>query len=386
MYSIIISKIASFSLIKLFFELIIEGLQQIVDAYGKFPRCYTMLTYLFISMAFCYYPIFDHWIAGFMMMSLPIAIIGGLIASSYLLIHKQKMIAAVGFIWLLMTFPIIKRMVGIGNGQVPTSSLNSLKVLSFNGECFANQPNGVTNWKSLESDIACLQEYACNDQLEAQYAHRMVKLTKFSENHQVGLALFSKYPIIKQYGRIWNRIGAPDINGFLCADIAYGYDTVRIVNTHLWSMGVRLNQATDALKAGEIKEFAFQVYDTFRRLKEGFAARNEQIKEIESYVTGSKYPVIICGDFNEIPFGYAYGKLSLSFNNAFEEVGQGMGFTLNRHPYCVRIDQQFFSADWQVQSCETLSNITISDHFPVVANYVLSKSEKNLEKVTLARR
>ncbi|WP_332368075.1 endonuclease/exonuclease/phosphatase family protein [Spirosoma telluris] len=179
---------------------------------------------------------------------------------------------------------------------------------------------------------------------------------------------------MNQYGRIWSRAYAPDINGFLCADIAYGADTIRVVNVHLWSMGVRTNQATDALKAGNLGKFASELIDTFTKLKEGFANRNEQLMEVESYVAGSRYPVIICGDFNETPMGYSYGKLSQNFRNAFEEAGQGLGFTLNRHPYCARIDQQFVSADWHIKACQTLSNISFSDHFPVLAQYVLKKS------------
>jgi endonuclease/exonuclease/phosphatase family metal-dependent hydrolase len=167
--------------------------------------------------------------------------------------------------------------------------------------------------------------------------------------------------------------------------VVYGNDTVRIVNTHLWSMGVRVNKVFDAFKQGEIRKFFFEVADTIKRQKNGFNARDEQVSEVESYVAGSKYPVIICGDFNEIPFSYTYGKLSLNFENAFEEVGQGLGFTLNRHPYCVRIDQQFFSADWQVQSCKIIATITFSDHFPLMAQYILKKTNNSIPKLLAHR-
>ena len=368
-------KIFVFAIFQIFGEIAMEGLRITVRAFKKFPRSYIALLYLFITMAFCYYPIFDHWLTGFIMMSLPVAIFAGLIASFYLLYKKQKLIASAGLIWVLMTFPIIKRFVGIGNGKMdPNNTSSSLKVLSFNSESFGEQTNTSVNWASMKSDIACFQEYSYNENIEAQYSDKLVKLTPFDQDRHIGLALFSQYPIVKEYSRIWDRKGQPNINGFICADIAYQEDTVRVVNVHLWSMGVRINQVTDALKQGDIKQFAWEIFDTFRRLKQGFEERDEQIKEIESYVSGSKYPVIICGDFNEIPFGYVYGKLSLSFNNAFEEAGQGLGFTLNRRPYWVRIDQQFFSSDWKVQSCQTMKGITISDHFPVVAQYVLKKS------------
>ncbi len=349
-----------------------SGLKSAYHFYSKFPKAYTCLIYLFISMSFCYYPIFNHWLAGFIMMTLPIAIILGLVASSYLLYKKQKMLAAIGAVWVLLSFPIIKRIVGIGHEVINPIATNSLKVLSFNSESFSRNDNH--NLSALQADIACFQEYSQNQQIEDQYANKFVKLTSFSADRAVGLAIFTQYPIIKQYGKIWNREDkAPNINGFLCADVVYGNDTVRIVNTHLWSMGVRVNKAFDAFKQGEIRKFFFEVADTVKRLKNGFNARDEQVAEVESYVTGSKYPVIICGDFNEIPFSYTYGKLSLNFENAFEEVGQGLGFTLNRHPYCVRIDQQFFSSDWQVQSCKIIPSVTFSDHFPVVAQYILKK-------------
>lgn len=342
--------------------------------FRQYPLSYTALLYLFVTMAFCYYPIFDHWSVGFIMMSLPLAVLSGLTAACYLLIKKQKIVAATGFIWVLFTFPLIKRTIGIGNGEMKLENVSTLKVLSFNGECFDEKHKTEEYWTKLQADIACFQEYSPNKDIESKYANSVVKLTKFDKKGLIGLAMFSQYPILKQYSKVWDRKNQPNINGYLCADIAYKNDTVRVVNVHLWSMGVRINLAFDALKKGHIKTFAVELADSFRRLKEGFEKRDEQMREVESYVSGSKYPVIICGDFNETPFGYSYGKLKLSFQNAFEEAGQGMGFTLNRQPYFARIDQQFVSNDWHVESCKTISSVDFSDHFPVMAKYVLKKS------------
>lgn len=342
--------------------------------FRQYPLAYTALFYLFITMAFCYYPILDHWSAGFIMMSLPMAVLSGLTAACYLLIKKQKIVAATGFIWVLLTFPLIKRMVGISNGEMKFENVSALKVLSFNGECFDEKHKTDEHWSKLQADIACFQEYSPNKDIESKYANNVVKLTKFDKKGLIGLAMFSQYPILKQYSKVWDRGNQPNINGYLCADIAYKNDTVRVVNVHLWSMGVRLNLAIDALKKGHIKTFAVELADSFGRLKEGFEKRDEQMREVESYVSGSKYPVIICGDFNETPFGYSYGKLKLSFKNAFEEAGQGLGFTLNRQPYFARIDQQFVSNDWHVESCKTISSVDFSDHFPVMAKYILKKS------------
>ncbi len=345
------------------------------DRYRQFSVAYTALGYLFFTMAFCFYPVDGHWLTGFIMMSLPLAIVCGLVASIYLFGKQQKAVASAGIVWVLFSLLVVKRLLGSSVGDVAINTqAETLNVLSFNSETFPQSPGKGPTLASLNADIACFQEYSPNTQLEKQYPASVTKLTRFDQNRQIGLALFSKYPIVNQYGRIWKRTKSPAINGFICADIAYGADTIRVVNVHFWSMGVRTNQATDALKAGKVGLFFTETFDTFNRLKEGFEHRNDQLLEVESYVVGSRYPVIICGDFNETPMGYSYGKLSQNFRNSFEEAGQGMGFTLNRHPYCVRLDQQFVSSDWHIKTCETVSRISFSDHFPVLAQYVLKKS------------
>ncbi|GAB3503951.1 endonuclease/exonuclease/phosphatase family protein [Spirosoma knui] len=362
----------------------VVGIRLTIQKYRRFPVAYTALGYLFFTMAFCYYPVNGHWLTGFVMMTLPLAMIFGLAACVYLFYQQQRMVAMAGLIWVLFAVVVVKRLVGRHAGELDVSQAPTLNVLSFNSETFPVSAQAHFDAAQLKADIACFQEYSPNPALESQYRAKVQKLTCFDRNREIGLALFSNYPIVRQYGRIWNRPNAPNINGFLCADIAYGADTIRIVNVHLWSMGVRTNQVLDAIKSGQAGRFAVELVDTFRRLKEGFQYRSEQLQEVESYVAGSRYPVIICGDFNETPVGYSYGKLSQNFKNAFEEAGQGLGFTLNRHPYCVRIDQQFFSADWHIKTCQTLSGVSFSDHFPVVAQYVLKKV-LNESPVTLAQ-
>jgi endonuclease/exonuclease/phosphatase family metal-dependent hydrolase len=57
--------------------------------------------------------------------------------------------------------------------------------------------------------------------------------------------------------------------------------------------------------------------------------------------------------------------------NAFERAGNGFGFTLNRSPKFVRIDNQFFSDKIKIQSFTTHSEIKYSDHYPISASYQL---------------
>lgn len=346
--------------------------QHLLNPFRRFPVAYAMLGYLYVATAFCYYPVSKHWLSAFIMMSLPLAMFAGALASIHLFRKGQKTVAAAGLVWLVCSLLVVKRLVGTPDTTMVWQNSRPLKVLSYNSETLpvSTVTTGRKSW--LDVDIACFQEFTPSSEATWQFIDGVLQLSDFGAGRKAGLALFSKYPIIAQYGRIWHRTQGPDINGFICADIAYGADTIRVVNVHLWSMGIRTSQAVEALREGQLSYFWSEMVDTFHRMKEGFEYRNEQLLEVETYVAGSRYPVIICGDFNEMPIGFSYGKLRQNFRNAFEEAGQGLGFTLNRHPYCVRIDQQFVSSDWIVRKCEVLSHIEVSDHFPVVAQYALA--------------
>jgi endonuclease/exonuclease/phosphatase (EEP) superfamily protein YafD len=100
---------------------------------------------------------------------------------------------------------------------------------------------------------------------------------------------------------------------------------------------------------------------------------------VERLIDESVYPVILCGDFNETPYGNAYGNIRDRLKNAFEERGNGFGFTLNRSPRIVRIDNQFCSESIKVLDFQTFSDIMYSDHLPILGRYQVGV--KKLEKL-----
>ena len=47
----------------------------------------------------------------------------------------------------------------------------------------------------------------------------------------------------------------------------------------------------------------------FEKLKYGFKIRGKQAEVLENEIVNSPYPIILCGDFNDTPYGYAYQKI-----------------------------------------------------------------------------
>ncbi|WP_332910175.1 hypothetical protein [Algoriphagus boritolerans] len=113
-------------------------------------------------------------------------------------------------------------------------------------------------------------------------------------------------------------------NGTIFADIQVGGDTIRIYNTHLQSMAIE----AESLESYEKAKLVYR--QTLGKLHRGSLARSQQLSILFEHLNNSPHPVILMGDLNEIPYSYAYFKLSQKLVNAFEKAGRGFEFTYNR--------------------------------------------------------
>ena len=62
-------------------------------------------------------------------------------------------------------------------------------------------------------------------------------------------------------------------------------------------------------------------------MKTGFIRRAVQADFIKDEINQSPFPVIVCGDFNDVPNSYAYETISEGLQDAF--VKKGMGISQN---------------------------------------------------------
>lgn len=348
---------------------------------GTLPLClYTLLTYLL-----SYSLIIDHWLAGFIMMTLPYAQLLCLISLIYWVFRRAKR-ALLPLIVLVLGYGFIPRSV-VWNTPKPASK-KDIRVLSYNvyGMYSNNYIGNEQKVKALKSfmldydaDIKCFQEFYSHADRKAYRSINMMKDTYphyafiplkedfFEAKEKMGLAIFSKYPIIRQAGKQFGN----SANGYLYADIVAKEDTFRVINVQLWSMGIRVGRVTGKIRDQDYEDAKRESRGIMNSLRKGFIHHKNEMSQINRLIQESLYPVIIVGDLNETPYGWAYGTLRERLKNSFEEAGQGFGYTLNRSPYLVRIDNQFFSKEFSVNQFVTLRNVNYSDHFPIAANYEL---------------
>jgi len=353
---------------------------------GTLPLClYTILTYVL-----SYSLVIDHWLAGFIMMTMPYAQVLCFISLLYWLFQRAKR-ALLPLIVLVLGYSFIQRSIVFNSPNALVK--NSIKVLSYNvygmySNNYEAKKESLLQLKKFmldySADIKCFQEFYSNYDRKPyrsismmaeqypNYAFIPLREDLFDQNEKMGLAIFTKYPIIHKEGKQF----ANSANGYLLVDLVIQKDTVRVVNLQLWSMGIRVGKVTGKIRDQDYEDAKKEGRGIIASLRKGFIHHRDEMNQINRLIQQSQFPVIVVGDLNETPYGWAYGTIRERLKNSFEEAGRGFGFTLNRSPYFVRIDNQFFSDDWKVIQFRTLRHVNYSDHFPLIADYILKKNDK----------
>jgi len=325
-----------------------------------------------------------YWIAGFLTLSLPVVLLGHAVFILYWLL-VSPLRGLLSAVVLLLGLPLLQRTLGVHSGSAPPPG--AFKVLSFNTRLFSahdyfnkgskEKPRQAIAWlKASEADILCLQEFYSEDRITALNSIRQLKaqgyrayLTPVFQRSRYwegfyGVAIFTKFPILNTGDLVFDR---GSLNKGVFADVRIGQDTVRIVNIHLHSMSIQTDSLGDKKNYRGLKEDSRY---TFRKLKTGFVARARQIALVDRFVRESPHKVILCGDFNDIPYSYTYQRVRRHLRNAFEDAGRGFGFSLNDDKlFFLRIDNQFYDEGLKVHEFKTHREVDFSDHFPISATY-----------------
>lgn len=336
---------------------------------------YTLLLYYLLH----WLPV-EHWSAGMLLITMPLAWAFNLLfVMFWLLTHPWR--AALSGMALLLGLVFEARTFSWNAPQSNTGNLPTFNVLSYNVMHFASSDGSpkvrrvnelnMTDWVlHQDAPIKCFQEFYNSptnptlrmiDRLWAAGYHYYLTLQQPDASGFIGVALFSRYPIV--------RHGQEDFktfNGLIWADIKINEDTVRIINVHMQSMGIRVGHVLQQQEMAGVKH---ETKGILSALRDGFIARRLQVRVVERYVAQSPYPVVVTGDFNDTPYSVVYERLRRRLQNAFEDGGRGFGFSYNRLPGFIRIDNQFYNDQkLTLLNFETFK-LPYSDHYPIKGTY-----------------
>ena len=330
----------------------------------------------------------QHWSAGLIMITIPVAWALNLIVVCLWLTDRPWRSWLSGIVLLVGIGLFGSRTFGWNQIKEFTGNGTSLKVFSYNVKTLDIDIANVYKYPTspryrrlakyivrVDAPVKCFQEFWTSAELpqhnlvqrfrKAGYAYSCfsIPVNRESRGVAMGMAIFSIYPIL-QSGR--EPFELP--NGILWADIKVGNDTVRIINVHLHSMGIRLG---NVLRKEEMNVVKKETRGVLSALRTGFVERNKQLTKLQKHIQESPHPVIVTGDFNDTPYGAVYERMRRLLPNSFEEEGHGFGFTYNHIPNFIRIDNQFHDPRLPVLNFETINYVTDSDHYPIMGTYVV---------------
>ena len=267
-------------------------------------------------------------------------------------------------------------------------SRNDITLMTYNVRGFYDDASqrsvrGIVDYiAAMESlDVACFQEFdttasdiASLDSL--MEARKLVYKHDVNEFGDVVLRSYSRYPIIAS-GNIAgeNRGTSQWFDIVVKRNIERRADTLRVFNNHLHTMSISADDSED-IAEGKILQDGDRMRSIVDRIANNSTIRVDHVDTLEMVVRDTPYEHIICGDFNDTPMSYVYGKLVDNHRDAFVEVGTGYGYTFRPMYGTLRIDYVLHSKGINAAKYLADDKAEFSDHLPVVVTLRVDSKEE----------
>lgn len=239
----------------------------------------------------------------------------------------------------------------------------------------------------INPDIACFQEMVAGDDKkkcinttaefqrkfsfnESYYVYNTA--FDFDQNHHFGIIIYSKYPIVNRQKVVSDPTEYNSI--FQHVDVVKNNDTFRVFNIHLQSLRFTNDNRKYIDNPGITGENDWEATKNILiKYKTGMEKRKRQSDFIRKTIAESPYPVILCGDFNDVPNSYAYNTIGENLRNAFTTLGSGISNTYDGLSPTLRIDNIFVDQRFDIIQYNRFIK-KFSDHFPIAADFIYNKT------------
>lgn len=302
-----------------------------------------------------------------------------------LLLPLAVVLLNLSFVRTLVHLPLEKK-------SAPTEA--HIKLLSYNVNLFGlkrtyREPSTYRQMADFinreKFDVVCMQEFYEHRlvQSEQQFArtipglpHRSVYYSGTRGSGRLGLATFSKFPVVGQGSIAFSNTP----NAAIFTDIALSAtDTVRVYNVHLQSVRFG-DREKDLLQSEHFwydhrNDHSRVLRSASGKLRSAFRIRAQQVDTISKHIRRAPYRVVVCGDFNDTPVSYSYHTMRGNLADGFMEAGRGLMSTFVSIVPSLRIDYILYSHFFRADVCYC-PNISLSDHYPLVCRLAVRKSEE----------
>lgn len=157
-----------------------------------------------------------------------------------------------------------------------------------------------------------------------------------------------------------------------------GNKEVIVGMVHLQSYGLTENErevVTEIKSVNTAKKSLKEMKGSIMsKMRTAFRIRAEQATILREVLDdlNTSIPVIICGDFNDVPASWTYNAIrGDDMKDAYIATNFGPAITYNLHMFYFRIDQMFYRGDIKAIDL-TIGKINTSDHFPLIGEFAFT--------------
>ena len=308
--------------------------------------------------------------------ALPVLIIGNVIFLIYWLIMRRWHWALIPLITLLCCIPYIGTLYQFGSLDEEAEKQPGIKIASYNVAMFSRETSGfiaqdiLSEMKKQKVDIVCFQEY--NDHSgDKKNSDSYKDYFPYMVVGESDMVIYSRFPI-KNFKNLNFEMTN---NSAMWAEIDVNGQIIRVYNAHLETTGINgtLYRAAKIEARGLEVEGNALTRALYGNYTVGMIARSGQANVLAMDMRACEAPIIVCGDFNDVPYSYVYNTMLGDKVDGFTECGSGFMYTF-RGKKAVRIDYIFHD-----KGMEGLTyykrELSYSDHYPVFMKIALNKQE-----------
>ena len=299
-------------------------------------------------------------------LGLPFTLIFALVLIIYFAI-KRSWHFLISLLAILLNFQFITANLSLGRifSDNPSEKNISIKVATYNVHSFNYQKdfipiNDISDYiKKNEVDILCMQEYAphyiySEEEVRNAFGYFNEMAIRESTMSKIGLVIYSKLPI-----KATGIINFPNsANGAIWADVSIsGKQLIRIINIHMQTTGLK-------------NVFHLGILGSTMNLTDNAKIRARQVQLVRNLIDTTRFPVVLAGDFNDLPSTYTFKTLKGDLRDNFIHGGLGLGGTFKGKFNFLRIDN-ILSSKSLICTKYYSDKKDWSDHNPVIAEFSL---------------
>ena len=290
------------------------------------------------------------------------------------------------FVWSAAAIAVRWSFVGLflqvgGESKVPDRNEHPqmVSVMSYNVHSFHGQADRAsqadTNAAAFidlvrdnNPDVLCLMEYSSGNKVRLTDSLISLGYNHYHGAHgsntsPSGTVVFSKLPI--------TYVKRIDHN-MLLVELMHDEQHFRLCCVHLdsYALDATDREEIEQLLHGEVKTES----RTLDKVKETIRKHESEWEEkLEPIISESSLPMLLAGDFNDIPSSWLYGQVTKHLDDTYRDQGMGIGRTYNGNGFPhFRIDYVFHSKEFTTLSHKRIKT-SISDHYPVMTSLELGK-------------